>query len=177
MTPAVHDAARQLEDRGLLIRANDRASDVAGMIDHVKHTLGRELPVELESFYRERITRLADFNAILPKGNDLVGWRSGPVRIDCLLQASAVPIFSDGCGSLFGLDLSAEVATHAVYFFDHEDEFKTPQWAAGSSLGHFLLLLAESDRALSEAWPSRWELTLDPDLERCSRAPAIWNAG
>jgi hypothetical protein len=51
------------------------------------------------------------------------------------------------------------------------------QWAAGSSLGAFLLLLADGDRAHREAWPPKWELAIDPDLEKCLRAPAIWNAG
>ena len=95
--------------------------------------------------------------------------------MDCLLPASAVPLISDGCGSLFGLDLSAADAGPAVYFFDHEDEFRTPRWAAGSSLGLFLLVLADSDRALSEGWPLQWALKLDPDLDKCRRAPAIWN--
>jgi len=28
---------------------------------------------------------------------------------------------------------------------------------------------------IRENWPAKWELTIDPDLERCPRAPAIWN--
>jgi hypothetical protein len=64
----------------------------------------------------------------------------------------------------------------AVYFFDHEREFRTPQWAAGSSLGAFLLLLADGDRAHREGWPPKWELAIDPAPDKCPRAPAIWNA-
>jgi hypothetical protein len=41
----------------------------------------------------------------------------------------------------------------------------------------FLLLLADHDRSYDENWPQRWELKVDPDIERCPRAPAIWNAG
>jgi hypothetical protein len=175
MKPTVHEAARLLEERGLLTRT--RADQSAGIIDHVREALGNDLPEDLEAFYRERISRVGDFNAILPTGNDRVGWRSGAVRMDSLLPASAVPLFSDGCGSLFGLDLSAADAAPAVYFFDHEDEFRTPRWAAGSSLGSFLLLLADSDQAQSENWPLHWELKLDPDLDKCTRAPAIWNTG
>ena len=175
MKPTIHEAARQLEDRGLLTRV--QADNSVEIIEHVRQVLGKDLPEDLKAFYREGITRLGDFNAILPTGNDRVGWRSGTTMMDCLLAASAVPIFSDGCGSLFGLDLSAEDATPAVYFFDHEDEFRTPSWAAGSSLATFLLILADSDRAQSEGWPLRRELKLDPDLDNCVRAPAIWNAG
>ena len=175
MSQTVHDVAQKLEDRGLLTRA--RADDSAGIIEHVRQALRKDLPEDLEAFYRERITRLGDFNAILPTGNERVGWRSGATAMDCLLPASAVPLFSDGCGSLFGLDLSAGDAMPAVYFFDHEDEFRTPSWAAGSSLAAFLLILADSDRAQSEGWPLQWELNLDPHLGNCARAPAIWDAG
>jgi hypothetical protein len=38
-------------------------------------------------------------------------------------------------------------------------------------------MLADSDRAQSESWPLQWELNLDPDLDKCARAPAIWNTG
>jgi hypothetical protein len=92
-----------------------------------------------------------------------------------LLHVQAVPIFFDGCGSLYGLDLSSGDLTPAVYFFDHEDEFSKPHWAAGSSLGAFLLLLADHDRAYRENWSERWQLAIDPDLDNCPRAPAIWN--
>jgi hypothetical protein len=87
-----------------------------------------------------------------------------------------VPIFFDGCGSLFGLDLASGDTTPAVYFFDHADEFAKPRWAAGSSLGAFLLLAADHDQAYEENWPERWQLAIDPDLDKCPRAPAIWNA-
>ena len=51
---------------------------------------------------------------------------------------------------------------------------KKPEFAAGSSLGAFLLLLAEEDRAYDERWPTGWQLKIDPDLYRCSRARAVW---
>ena len=146
MKPTIHEAARQLEAGGLLTRA--RADHSAGIIEHVRQILGKTLPEDLETLLPR--AHRARGRPILPTGNDRVGWRSGAIRIDCLLAASAVPLFSDGCGSLFGLDLSAADAGPAVYFFDHEDEFRTPRWAAGSSLGSFLLVLTDSDRALSE---------------------------
>lgn len=99
------------------------------------------------------------------------------IELTRLLHAEAVPIFLDGSGSLFGLDLSAGDSPPAVYFFDHEQEFAAPQWAAGSSLGAFRLLLGDSDRAHQGGRPLKWELEIDPDLEHCTRAPAIWNAG
>jgi hypothetical protein len=73
--------------------------------------------------------------------------------------------------------LTPGIERPAVYFFDKEDSFEKPAWAAGSSLGVFLLLLADHDRSYDENWPQRWELKVDPDIERCPRAPAIWNAG
>jgi len=166
-------AAREVEKMGLLRR--HRADNSERIICHVSQQLGRKLPPDLEDLYRERIARVGEFDAIAPVWNDRVGWRHVAVDATRLLSSQAVPIFSDGCGSLYGLDLSAGHSIPAVYFFDHEDEFATPQWAAGSSLGAFLLLLAQSDRAGREGWPPKWELAIDPDLERCPRAPAIWN--
>jgi hypothetical protein len=100
-----------------------------------------------------------------------------PIAIDWLLPAGAVPIFSDGCGSLYGVDVSSVTDHPAVYFFDHEDGWEKPAYAAGSSIGTFLLLLAEHDIALDEKRPSGWELAIDPDLDKCPRAPPIWRAG
>lgn len=171
----IADAVQRLEQSGALERT--RANHSALIIQHVREQIGQDLPHDLADFYRECIARIGDFHAITPVWNDRVGWRPTAVEATDLIAAQAVPIFSDGCGSLFGLDLSAGDLTPAVYFFDHEDEFKTPQWAAGSSLGSFLLLLADRDRALREQWPPRWELAIDPELDRCPRAPAIWNAG
>jgi hypothetical protein len=166
-------AARELEQKGLLRRR--RADDSERIIGHVTQQLGRKLPADLEALYRERISGVGEFEAIAPVWNDRVGWRPVAVEATHLLLSQAVAIFSDGCGSLYGLDLSAGDHVPAVYFYDHEDGFSTPRWAAGSSMGAFLLLLAESDRAGREGWPAKWELAIDPDLERCPRAPAIWN--
>lgn len=65
----------------------------------------------------------------------------------------------------------------AVYVFDHEDLFDRPRWAAGSSIGRFLLLLAQHDQAISENRSTGWRLSIDPDLDKCPRAPPIWLAG
>ncbi len=171
----VAEAVQRLVKSGSIERT--RANHSALIIQHVREQLGQELPPDLSDFYRECVARVGDFHAILPVWSDRVGWRPTAVKPTDLIAAQAIPIFSDGCGSFFGLDLAAGDATPAVYFFDHEDEFRSPQWAAGSSLGTFLLLLADSDRAHREGWPPRWELAIDPDLEKCPRAPAIWNAG
>ena len=172
MKMSVSEAAKQLDKRGLLKRVrHDRSERV---IEHVGHLLGRELPAELVSFYRERIARLGEFYAQTPEWNDRMGWRSPDSLVTQLLHSDAVPIFDDGCGNLYGLDLTLGVEAPAVYFFDHERDYERPEWAAGSSLGAFLLLLADSDRAYAEHWPPRWELKIDPDIEKCPRAPAIW---
>lgn len=172
MSVSVSEATRQLEGRGLLKR--DRQDQSAKVIAHVRQLIGRELPADLISFYRERIARLGEFYAQAPEWNDHVGWRSPDSIVTELLPADAVPLFGDGCGNLYGLDLTPSVETPAVYFFDHERGYEKPLWAAGSSLGAFLLLLADSDRAYAEGWPSRWELQIDPDIEKCPRAPAVW---
>jgi hypothetical protein len=134
------------------------------------------MPADLEALYRERVASVGDFAAILPK------WNARPERrragaLKSLLHAQAVPIFSDGSGSLYGLDLSSERQRPAVYFFDHEDLFERPRWAAGSSIGRFLLLLAQHDQAISENRSAGWQLSIDPDLDKCPRAPPIWLAG
>ncbi len=175
MRISVADACAILEQRGLLKRHHDDHGEL--IVDYVHERLGRDAPPDLQDFYRERIAQVADFRAIAPVWNDWVGWR--PVAVDTtkLLGANAVPIFSDGCGSLFGLDLSGIEEVPPVYFFDYCDGYEKPHWAAGSSLGVFMLLLADKDRAHDEGWPRGWELEIDPDISKCSRAPPIWLAG
>lgn len=172
MKISVSDAVHHLEERALIER--ERGDHVDKIIEHVEGLLGRPLPMDLADFYRERIARLGEFYARTPEWNARVGWRSPDSLVTELLHADAVPLFGDGCGNLYGLDLTPGVETPAVYFFDHERNFEKPEWAAGSSLGAFLLILADSDRAYSEHWPARWELRIDPDIENCPRAPAIW---
>ncbi|WP_332769076.1 SMI1/KNR4 family protein [Phenylobacterium sp.] len=171
----VAEAARRLEDRGLLKR--ERTDHSARIIEHVRKLLGRELPSDLIEFYRERIAQVGEFYAMTPGWNDHVGWRSPDSLVTELLHANAVPLFGDGCGSIYGLDLTPNVEIPAVYFFDHERGYEEAEWAAGSSLGAFLLVLGDSDRARDEEWPPRWELKIDPDIEKCPRAPALWLAG
>jgi hypothetical protein len=38
-----------------------------------------------------------------------------------------------------------------------------------------MLLAADHDKAYAEDWPERWQLSIDPDIDKCPRAPAIWN--
>jgi hypothetical protein len=175
MKTPVAEAARQLEERGLLRRRREDQS--ARIVERVRELLGGPLPPDLVEFYRERVDSLGEFTAQAPSWNERAGWRSSDDLVTRLLDAQAAPLFDDGCGSLYGLDLTSGTEIPAVYFFDHEDDFKTPRWAAGSSLGTFMLLLANKDRAYKEGWPAKWELQIDPDIERCARAPAIWDAG
>lgn len=94
-----------------------------------------------------------------------------------LQHADAVPIFFDGSGNVFGLDLSSRSDPPAVYWFDGEREFDRPRYAAGSSLGAFLLLLGEEDQAYLDGRPAGWQLAIDPDLDKCPRAPPPWRGG
>lgn len=161
-------AAGQLQ-RGSEKHADDRAA-------YVSAAIGRPCPADLAEFYGASVSRVADFLAILPEWTEGGGWRSRHADVTALLHADAAPIFLDGAGNFFGADLSSG-GRCAVYFFDHEDGFARPRWAAGSSIAAFLLLLALHDRAVAEGRPQGWELSIDPDLDRCSRAPPIWLAG
>lgn len=172
---SVAEAAQKLEARGMLKR--ERRDDSDRIIARAEELLARPLPQDLIDFYRECIAEIGEFEAMTPGWNDYVGWRSSDLVITELIHAAAVPVFDDGCGNLFGLDVTIGVKTPAVYFFDHEREFDRPLYACGSSLGRFMLLLADHDRAFDENWPEKWELKIDPDLEKCPRAPAIWAAG
>ena len=153
-----------------------RNNDASKVIAYVRERLGRDLPPDLEAFYRAGIRYVGDFPAIAPVWNDHVGWRERDVDVTALLPAGAVPLFLDGCGSLFGLDLTGADLGPAVYFFDREDGFERPAYAAGSSLGAFLLLLSQHDLALQEKRPAGWELAIDPNLIHCTRAPPLWLA-
>jgi hypothetical protein len=171
---SIKEAAQSLQERGLLVREKTDQSEL--VIDRVRELLGRPLPQDLIDFYLERIAAVGEFDTIAPSWNDWVGWGKDVVTVADLKHAEAVPIFFDGCGNLFGLDLSSGAETPAVYFFDHEHEFDRPRYAAGSSLGAFLLLLGEEDLAFREKRPPGWQLTIDPDLDKCPRAPPIWRA-
>jgi hypothetical protein len=172
---SVSEAVRSLEDRGLVKR---QKTDQSGLvIDRARELLGRPLPADLIDLYREHIARVGEFAGIAPRWNDRVGWSKDVVSVTDLLHANAVPLFDDGCGNLYGLDLSSEGQSPAVYFFDHEREFDRPRYAAGSSLGAFLLLLGEEDQAYREGRPAGWQLAIDPDLDKCPRAPPAWRAG
>ncbi len=173
MKISVSDAVRQIDERGLLGRVRNNQSD--RIIEHVGNLLGRSLPSDLVDFYREGIASIGDYDGYLPWWNDWVGWHRTDSFVTLLSPANALPIFPDGCGSIFGLDLTPGVDTPAVYFFDHQDEYERPRWAAGSSLGAFLLLYADHDQH-DDGRPDRWELKIDPDIDKCPRAPAIWDA-
>lgn len=132
------------------------------------------MPPDLEAFYCANIAAVGGYRAVTPIWNEHTGWRDGEARLAALLKADAVPIFGDGCGNLFGLDLSAGASPPTVYLFDHEFDFATAEYAAGSSLGAFLLVLGETDRAFAEGRAPGWELAIDPDIDRCPRARASW---
>jgi hypothetical protein len=171
---SVSEAVGRLDERGLITR---QKRNISGRIaDHVAGLLGQALPADLEDLYRESIDSVGDFAAVLPVLNGRIGWREWPDEyLMYLFDVDAVPLFSDGCGSLWGLDLKAGSEVPAVYFYDHEQQFEKPNYAAGSSLGAFLLLLGDHDRAIQEGWPAGWELKIDPDIDKCPRASAIWN--
>ena len=171
---AVADAVQSLEGQGL-IRRHPR-DDSARIIRRVRDLIGQELPSDLAAFYGEHISSIGDFRACAPVWNDHVGWRpSATAEPNELLHVQAVPLALDGCGNLFGADLTA--GDHpGVYFFDSDDGYEYPHYAVGSSIGSFLLLLAEHDRAIREDRPAGWELSIDPDIGRCPRAPPIWLA-
>jgi hypothetical protein len=40
-----------------------------------------------------------------------------------------------------------------------------------------LLLLGQHDRAIDEGRAPGWERDIDPDIDKCPRAPPIWLAG
>ena len=173
MRISVSEAVRQLDERGLIERERHDHSDK--IIQRVTELIGRELPADLIDFYRERLARVAGYWTYTPKWNDWVGWHDTDGYVTALMHTNAIPLLPDGCGSYFGLDLTPGVETPAVYFFDHCDLYERPHWAAGSSLGAFLVLYGDHDTPKDE-WFDRWELKIDPDIDKCPRARAIWNA-
>jgi hypothetical protein len=176
MAVTVVNAIRQLDARGLVRRCKGDPDDAELVIDYVRERLGRPVPQALADLYRERIDSIGQFAAVRPIWNDWVGWRPITPDVAAMLPAQAVPLFWDGCGNLYGMDLSSGAEDPAVYFFDKAEAYERPGWAAGSSIGAFLLLLGEHDAAFEEQRPRGWELAVDPDLGNCPRAPPIWLA-
>ncbi|MCE2987611.1 MAG: SMI1/KNR4 family protein, partial [Phenylobacterium sp.] len=118
MDISVREACRSLEAQGALRRRLRGSPD--GLVAYVRELLGDQMPADLEALYREGVEAIGDFRAVIPKWNERPERRrEGLLR--ALLPAQAVPIFSDGAGNLYGLDLSSGAASPAVYFFDHED--------------------------------------------------------
>lgn len=173
----VSDAARQLEERGLLTRwkGPDQSDRV---IPYMEELLGRRLPADLVDFYRERIASVGDFGSYLPVWNDYVGWKSDPEWITRHLDLAAAEIFSDDLGS-YVLDLSGRQEPPGVYFVDNDYWPARLDTAMGSSLGAFLLVIGEEVRArqAGATLPPRWELAVDPDIEKCERAGPSWFVG
>jgi hypothetical protein len=174
MDISVREAIQRLDRQGLVVRSKELFLE--SMIAHIVFHLGQPLPSELEALYRERVARIAAFKADLPHrwGRMGFGYR-GANWIKERLPVQAISIFGDGCGNEFCLDLSPGERGGAVYFFDHEVGFEEPQWAAGSTLGRFLMLLSLHDQSYQENWEPGWELEIDPDIDICPRARAIWN--
>jgi hypothetical protein len=175
MTVSVPQAAHMLEQRGTLSRRRKNQSE--WVIEFVGGLIGKAIPADLAEFYRENIDRVGDFDTTIPVWNDYVSRVTDDGCIDWLLPAKAIPLFSDGCGNLWGMDVSTATDHPSVYFFDKADAWEKPSYAAGSTIGTFLLLLAEHDTALDEKRTPGWELKIDPDLAKCTRAPPIWLAG
>lgn len=173
MSVSVVDACIKLDSRGLLDRR--KRNDFERIVPYVQGLLGGRISRDLVDFYREGIYAVGEFLAVVPVWNDRVGWRTPDSLVTELLHVQAVPVMGDGCGNLFGLDLASK-GREAVYFFDHEDGFARPEWAAGSSLGKFLLLMADYDRAYEEGWPADWWLSIDPNIDKCPRARPLWLA-
>lgn len=174
MTKSVPEAIEEIEGRGLLRRSRENQS--AKVIPHVSELLGCPLPADLAAFYTENVEAIGYCNAVAPLWKERVGWTKES-SVTELLHVRAVPVISDDFGNLYGLDLASGAVKPAVYFFDHENMYEKAEFAAGSSLAAFLLVLAEEVAAPAQDRPTGWQLAIDPDLDKCTRAPPIWLAG
>jgi hypothetical protein len=172
MRISVSAAVEQLVAQELIER--ERHGDPDSVVDHVCQLIGRAVPSDLADLYREEIRFVGDFRAVYPTFNQRMGWDpDNDATITRLLDAKVVPIFFDGVGNLYAFDVDPAVQTPAVYLFDHEREFAL-EHIAGTSLGSFLLILGDMDRAIAEDWPEGWQLRIDPDLDKSSKAPPEW---
>lgn len=175
MTISVEEAIQKLEGRGMLIRRARNQSEK--IIELASELIGHRPPTDLVDFYRANVAEVGEYFATTPVWNQRVGWIKRDWVMDRLLPLQAIPIFDDGCGSLFGVDISTDNDHPAVYFFDHETRLEGVDYAAGSSIGAFLLLLAEQSATFGQHRPPGWQLKIDPDIDKCARAPPIWLAG
>src|SRR4051812_35696047 len=102
MDISVQAAIARLNRQGVVGRSKEQF--IESMIAHVVHLLGRPLPSELEELYRQRVASIADFNAILPHRSGRMGFGyGGGDWLTDFLPAQVIPVFSDGCGSVFAL--------------------------------------------------------------------------
>ena len=168
----VADAVSKLVEQGALVRRRSNQSD--RVIPHIADLIGQPLHEDLQDLYREHIHSVGDYNFDLPYWNDWpgIGWHKSDYWVKNLLHVQAVPIAGDDSGNYYGVDLSGDDYP-AVYIFDHERNYEI-EACVGSSIGAFLLILAKEDQAHDESWPEGWQLKIDPDIEKCPRAPPPW---
>jgi hypothetical protein len=128
MTVSVSEAAHTLEERGMLRRRRKNQSE--WVIEFVGSLIGRPIPADLAEFYRENIDGVGYFGTTIPVWNDYVSRVTDMASIDWLLPGKAIPLFWDGCGNLWGVDVSTASDHPAVYFFDHEEGWEEPAYGA-----------------------------------------------
>lgn len=170
----IADAVRRLEALGMVRRR--RWALGPDLESYAASVIGRPIPQDLADLYRENLDYVGHFNAVAPIWSDYFGtWNSD--SIDELLHVNAVPIFSDGSGNYFAVDLQSPGDSPPVYHFERAWNFRSPGFAVGSSIAKFLLLAAGADGTGNgfDAEDRDWVLSIDPDIEKCPRAPALWN--
>ncbi len=185
MNISIAEAVRRLEPGGLLICAprtpkRGHSFDPNRLISNVRALIGQDLPRDLQDFYHAGIWRIGSYSGATASFSDWVDWSSEREEyFTRYLDLGVIEVFSDEYGNAYVLDLTAGDSTPAVYFIDHEHDPPVLGFAAGSSLGVCMQLLGEEERAFlaKEDLPDRWQLDIDPDIDKCPRARAIWNAG
>lgn len=113
MVVSFAEAVRALEARGQLTR-HKYGGDATRLKLMLTEVFGPQHPGELAEFYGQAIASLGEFHAVSPGWSDRCGWGESAEILSDLMDVGAAPLFNDGCGNIYGLDLTADDATPAV---------------------------------------------------------------
>lgn len=143
--------------------------NLAAGFEIMQEMMRRPMPEVARPLYARGVSRVGEADFINPAWE---GWRNTVARtIEVKQESGCAPLFYTDGASYFGLDLTGADEHAAVYFFDHSGHLYKPDWAAASTLAHFLVRLGELTEEYNPWSDLDGLLSADPNVANLTRAP------